>query len=64
MRMLEQPLTMTEAENRAALDEAEAIRRAMGDHHGNRHQRRLAAKRERQESRKANRKAASRTEQV
>lgn len=52
MRQLSEPLTMTEAENREALRASEARRQQMGDAEGNRHERRLAAKRARQEARK------------
>jgi hypothetical protein len=55
MRMIERPLTLSEEENRKDLLEAERLgekhRRTMGDPTGNRHERRLAAKRERQAKR-------------
>lgn len=48
MEMIRRPLQMTEAENRAALASSEKYREREGCESGNRHERRLAAKRERQ----------------
>lgn len=53
MQKLSAPLAMTEAENREALAASEKCFREMGDPEGNRHARRLAAKRERQEQKRA-----------
>lgn len=49
MEMIRTPLRMTEAENRAALAASEKHRELDGWEGGNRHERRLAAKRERQQ---------------
>lgn len=51
MELINRPLHLTEAENRAALKEAERNRLRDGHPEGNRHDRRLAAKRNRQRER-------------
>lgn len=48
MEMISRPLAMSLLENRAQLAASEKQRGREGDPSGNRHQRRLAAKRERQ----------------
>lgn len=56
MEQISRPLKMTEAQNREALRNSEERRRAAGDPEGNRHDRRVAAKRARQQAREQARK--------
>jgi hypothetical protein len=53
MDMIRQPLRMSEKENRAAVARSEKRRTEVGCHAGNRHDRRLAEKRDRQAKRRA-----------
>lgn len=52
MRQISEPLEMSDEENRARLRDSERRRDQFGDAEGNRHERRLAAKRARQTARK------------
>ena len=53
MEMIRTPLLMTKAENQDALAASEKMRLVHGDPEGNRHERRLAAKRARLERKRA-----------
>lgn len=52
MEMIRRPLHMTEIENREALKASEKRRARDGDQEGNRHERRLATKRHRQQQKR------------
>jgi hypothetical protein len=52
MEIISKPLRMTEAENREALKVSERRRAREGSSEGNRHDRRLVAKRDRQQQKR------------